>query len=75
MREVIEAIDGPLSLNVCMSDKRSCPRKDWCPAHSVWVQAQEALLSVLDAALISDLASGKHRGLPVLVGRKTGTGD
>jgi Rrf2 family protein len=75
MRDVIEAIDGPMNLNVCLSDKRSCPRKTWCPAHPVWAQAQKALLSVLSAALIADLASGKYHGLPILVNRRTGAGD
>jgi Rrf2 family protein len=73
MREVIEAIDGPMHLNVCLTDKRSCPRKDWCPAHPVWVTAQEALLNVLNTALVSDLASGKYTGLPNLIDHKTGT--
>jgi Rrf2 family protein len=75
MLEVVEAVDGPLKLNVCLTDKRSCPRKAWCPAHQVWVKAQEALLGVLSNALISDLASGNFRGIPILVDRKTGTGD
>ena len=75
MREVIEAIDGPMNLNVCLGDKRSCPRKDWCPAHPVWVQAQQALLTVLNGALVSELASGKTRAMPILLDRKTGTGD
>lgn len=74
MREVIEAIDGPINLNVCMSDKRSCERKAWCPAHPVWGKAQQALLDVLNSALVSDLAA-RYRGIPILVNRKAGTGD
>lgn len=58
MRDVVEAIDGPISLNVCVSQRRSCPRKSWCPAHPVWVKAQEALREVLSSAMIADLASG-----------------
>lgn len=58
MREVVEAIDGPISLNVCVSQKRSCPRKSWCPAHPVWAKAQESLINVLSRAMIADLASG-----------------
>lgn len=57
MRVVVEAIDGPIHLNVCLNDRRTCPRKDWCPAHPVWAKAQEALLGVLDEAMIADLAS------------------
>lgn len=57
MREVIEAIDGPIHLNVCLIAKRSCARKTWCPAHPVWAQAQLAMLDVLSAAVIADLAA------------------
>lgn len=56
MRDVIEAIDGPIRLNVCLTRGRACPRKTWCPAHPVWVKAQDALLSVLGQASIADMA-------------------
>jgi len=58
MRNVVEAIDGPISLNVCVSERRSCPRQSWCPAHPVWIRAQEALMGVLSTAKIADLATG-----------------
>jgi Rrf2 family protein len=57
MREVIEAIDGPLCLNICLMKGGSCSRKAWCPAHPVWVDAQRAMLDVLQDAVIADLAS------------------
>jgi Rrf2 family protein len=75
MRDVIEAIDGPMRLNICLSDQRPCPRSEWCPAHPVWAEAQQALLNVLSSALISDLAADTHRSFPALLDRKTGTGD
>lgn len=56
IREVIEAIDGPICLNLCLQHGKSCARKSWCPAHLVWVQAQAAMLQVLGKALIADLA-------------------
>jgi Rrf2 family protein len=58
MRAVVEAIDGPMSLNVCLGNDQACPRKLRCPAHPVWVKAQEALLDVLNQARITDLAKG-----------------
>ncbi len=73
MRDVIEAIDGPLSLNVCLSDHRSCFRKGWCPAHPVWVKAQAALLEVLTSSRIADLAVEADRRLPIFVDQRTGT--
>lgn len=66
VREVIEAIDGPIYLNVCLADGKSCGRKEWCPAHPVWVQAQSAMLEVLNGAIIADLATEATIPVPVL---------
>lgn len=62
MREVIEAVDGPIRLNVCLGSRAACPRQSWCPAHPIWVRAQEAMLNVLDSACVADLAHGD--GIP-----------
>jgi Rrf2 family protein len=56
IRNVIEAIDGPITLNLCLVNGESCSRKSWCPAHPVWARAQQAMLQVLDTAMIADLA-------------------
>jgi Rrf2 family protein len=61
MRAVIEAIDGPLFLNVCLISKRACGRSKWCPAHPVWVEAQQAMMAVLSGAVIQELADGAAR--------------
>lgn len=58
MREVIEAVDGPIRLNICLASGQSCPQVSWCPAHPVWAEAQQAMFGVLDAARIQDLALG-----------------
>jgi len=54
--DVVEAIEGPVQLNVCLGDRGTCSRKSWCPAHVVWVEAQEALVGVLRRASIATLA-------------------
>ena len=56
VKDVIEAIDGPIRLNLCLSTGRSCPCKGWCTTHPVWDRAQKAMLDVLSAAAIADLA-------------------
>jgi Rrf2 family protein len=61
MRDVIEAVDGPIHLNVCLTSGKACARQDWCPAHPVWVRAQEAMLAVLEAARVEDLAFGAEK--------------
>lgn len=57
LREIIEAIDGPICLNVCLNGGRDCGRKSWCPAHPVWARAQRAMLDVLTSATVSTLAA------------------
>lgn len=57
MYEVIEAIDGPICLNVCLVSGRSCARKVRCPAHPVWERAQRAMVDVLTGTMIAELAS------------------
>jgi Rrf2 family protein len=56
MYDVIEAIDGPICLNVCLADGRSCERMVACPAHPVWAKAQWAMLEVLTDASIAAMA-------------------
>jgi Rrf2 family protein len=63
LREVIEAVDGPLFLNVCVGPGKACSREDACPAHPVWVKAQEGIVAVLEAANIADL-SGQAASQP-----------
>jgi Rrf2 family protein len=45
--EVIEAIDGPIQLNECVSDDSNCTFDDECPLRSVWCDAQEMLVKRL----------------------------
>ena len=65
MLEVIEAIDGAICLNVCMVSGRSCPRKARCSAHPVWVEAQQAMLSVLSSATVAGMAAESRPNPPV----------
>lgn len=56
MRQVIEAIDGPICLNVCLVAGEGCERRTWCPAHPVWARAQRAMLDVLSQNSMEELA-------------------
>jgi len=54
--DVVEAIEGPVRLNLCLTADQACARQGWCPAHSVWTEAQRAMAEVLRKASIRDLA-------------------
>jgi Rrf2 family protein len=56
MLEVVEAIEGPLRLNLCLTSERACSRQAWCPGQAVWTEAQKAMAGVLQSTTITDLA-------------------
>ncbi len=45
--EVIEAIDGPILLNECVSENSMCTFDEDCPLRPVWCEAQEELINRL----------------------------
>ena len=56
LRQTIEAVEGPIYLNVCLIRKGECPRDEICPVHPVWREAQEKLFSVLESKTMAQLA-------------------
>ena len=53
---VVQAIEGPVRLNLCLTSDHACSRQESCPAHGVWAEAQEAMLGVLQNVSIGRLA-------------------
>jgi len=54
--DVVEMVEGPLQINLCLPGEATCDRKSWCGAHPIWSEAQEALRRVLASASIARLA-------------------
>jgi Rrf2 family protein len=54
--EIIESIDGPITLNVCMDDSTSCPLGDACAVCTVWQESQAILVAHLREANFGRLA-------------------
>jgi Rrf2 family protein len=55
--EVIEAIDGPITLNECVTDPSGCPFGDDCPVNKIWCDAQARLVATLKSTDFALLAS------------------
>jgi Rrf2 family protein len=55
--DVIEAIEGPTHLNQCLISENACERHATCPAHPVWIEAQEQLVKLLGGVSLADMAS------------------
>lgn len=54
-REVIEAVDGPISLNTCVVRPEECRHSPDCRMHRVWVEAQERMMEVLGGVTLAEL--------------------
>jgi DNA-binding IscR family transcriptional regulator len=56
MQQVIEAVDGPISMNRCVLSPEECERSASCTVHVAWVRAQGQLMDVLGSITLESLA-------------------
>lgn len=56
LREVVEAMEGPLSLNACVREPHACPFSEICPVREAWHDANRALSENLDGVRFDRLA-------------------
>jgi Rrf2 family iron-sulfur cluster assembly transcriptional regulator len=61
IRDVIEAIEGPTYLNVCLLGDGECSRDNICPVHAIWEEAQGKMMDVLSRANFADLAKAERQ--------------
>jgi DNA-binding IscR family transcriptional regulator len=54
--EVVEAIDGPIMLNECVTDNGVCVFGDTCPMRPVWCDAQSELVQRLKVSTFDTFA-------------------
>ncbi len=57
--DVLEAIEGKLALNICVSDKKKCSFSKHCPSHLLWVNVQSRVVDTLKKANFDDLSRQK----------------
>lgn len=57
LRQIIEAIEGPLALSRCLDPREGCERSPECPVHAALARAQDALVLSLDSVTLSSLAA------------------
>jgi len=57
LRQIVEAIEGPLVLNRCLDPREGCERSADCPVHQALATTQQALIASLDAVSLGSLAA------------------
>ena len=59
LREVVEAVEGPIMPNRCLMDNGSCDRGIECLVHPVWRKVQSQVVLILESVTIEELAKKK----------------
>jgi DNA-binding IscR family transcriptional regulator len=54
--DVIEAMEGKIALNRCLLEGDFCHRTDWCQVHLTWIEAQQAMRSILTRKSLKQIA-------------------
>jgi Rrf2 family protein len=58
-RDIIEAVEGPITLNVCTDGSSSCALQPTCRMYRVWERGQRVLLEVFSDTTLKDIAAAK----------------
>jgi Rrf2 family protein len=58
-RDVIEAVEGPITLNVCVDGSSACDLQPVCRMFRVWEEGQRVLLDVFSHTMLSEIASSR----------------
>ena len=64
MLDVVEAMEGPVRLNVCLIHKGYCERDKTCAVHDFWQEAQKMFLGFFSDRKFSDLAAAARKSNP-----------
>jgi len=59
LREVVEAVEGPIMPNRCLTSDGACDREAGCSVHAVWRTVQGKVVEILDEVTIERLAAEK----------------
>jgi Rrf2 family protein len=66
--EVIEAVEGPVQLNVCLDDMDRCDVSASCTMYHVWKSGQERMLEVYRRTSLAELVTQEPAAAPIALG-------
>jgi Rrf2 family protein len=56
LRQVVEAIEGPILPNRCLIGVGACERDTVCRVHPVWKRVRDEIVTILEGVTIEELA-------------------
>ena len=59
LRQVVEAVQGPMVMNDCTATDGSCARMETCCYHPIWAGTQALVRNYLDSVTLDDVVNRK----------------
>ena len=63
LSQIIQAVEGSISLVACVDDPKLCKRVDACVTHDIWKKAKKAMLEVFDSVTLEDMVKMQKKKL------------
>jgi Rrf2 family protein len=60
LTELIETLQGPIHLAICLSEKGWCPRDEACVFHRVWAGGSNLVRDYLSSITMKDIINGEY---------------
>lgn len=57
LRDIVEAIEGPVIMNICVLDNKSCGFSNACSAHIAWGKIKDSINGMLEEVTLKDIAA------------------
>lgn len=64
LRQIIEALEGSVSLVDCVGCELVCDRIAYCPTRDAWKTLSEALIGSMEGITLEDLVTNHHSKAP-----------
>jgi len=63
LSQIIQAVEGSISLVACVDDPKLCNRVDACVTHEIWGKLKKAMLEVFDSVTLEDMIKMQKKKL------------
>ena len=70
--EILQALEGPLSLVNCVADRRACPKANTCAAREIWRELSAVVEDTLNDITLEDVVGQKRRKSSTSQGKGAG---
>jgi Rrf2 family protein len=56
LKEILLAVEGPISFVMCVGDSSACARSETCATRDIWSELSEKFLGILESVTLEDIA-------------------